>query len=126
MAFTPIILAHVATAGAALVIGALTFALPKGTPAHKLFGRLWVGLMVATSLISFGIQRSGEFSAIHILSVIALAGVSAAVVAAIRGNVHSHRRGMLAAYICLVVAGAFTLLPNRLLGSLVWNAAGLI
>lgn len=125
MAFTPVIVAHIATAGAALVLGGIALASPKGTLRHKILGRLWVGLMLATALISFGIQTRGHFSAIHILSVITLIGVSAAVFAAARGRIRQHRRGMLATYISLVIAGAFTLLPGRLLGQLVWTTVGL-
>lgn len=125
MAFTPIIIAHVATAGAALVLGGIALASRKGTRLHRLLGRLWVGLMLVTALVSFGIQTRGHFSAIHILSVITLVGVSAAVFAAARGRINAHRRGMQATYISLAIAGAFTLLPGRLLGDLVWSTVGL-
>lgn len=125
MAFTPLILAHVLTAGGAVVLGAATLALPKGTTLHRLFGRLWVGLMATTALISFGIRHNGAFSPVHLLSVLALAGLAAAVLAAVRGHVRAHRRAMLAVYISLLVAGTFTLLPERLLGRLLWQAVGL-
>ncbi|NEX60510.1 DUF2306 domain-containing protein [Noviherbaspirillum sp. 17J57-3] len=122
LAFTPLILIHVAAAGGALVLGGLTLALRKGTAMHKLFGRLWVVLMLVAALVSFGIQRSGHFSAIHVLSVITIVSVSAAIVAAARGRISAHRRGMTAVYASLVVAAIFTLLPGRRLGDLLWNA----
>lgn len=121
MAFTPIILAHVVTAAGALVIGGLTLTMKKGTFLHKTLGRVWVGLMILTALVSFGIRIDGHFSWIHILSVVTLVGVTSAVIAAMRGNIRAHRGGMLASYISLAVAGAFTLLPDRLLGDLVWS-----
>lgn len=124
--FTPLILIHVAAAIGALLLGGLTLLLRKGTRLHKLFGRSWVVLMLTTALVSFGIQRSGHFSVIHILSVITLAGISSAVFAAMKGRISAHRRGMTAVYVSLVIAGIFTLLPDRRLGYLVWHAVGLV
>lgn len=125
MEFTPIILIHIAAAIGALVFGAIPFSVRKGSRTHRLFGRLWVALMATTAFVSFGIKSSGQFSWIHLLSVTALLGLSASIYAVIRGNIRAHRRGMIATYTCLAVAGAFALLPHRRLGSLVWNAVGL-
>jgi uncharacterized membrane protein len=125
-AFTPLILVHVAAACGALLLGGLTLFLRKGTKLHKMFGRTWVVLMLVTALVSFGIQRSGHFSAVHVLSVITLVSVSAALFAAAKGRISAHRRGMTAVYVSLVVAGIFTLLPGRRLGYLVWHAVGLV
>jgi len=126
MTFTPIILIHIASAFGALLLGGLTLALPKGTSSHRIFGRLWVVLMAVTALVSFGIRTSGQFSWIHLLSVTALVGLVAAIYAAIRGNIRAHRRGMTAVYVSLVIAGIFTLLPQRRLGSIVLGAVGVI
>lgn len=122
MAFTPLILIHLFTALGALVFGGIALASRKGTPLHRLSGRTWVVLMLVTAVVSFGIQSRGHFSPIHILSAIALVSISASVFAAMRGRINAHRRGMIATYISLVVAGAFTLLPGRRLGDLLWNA----
>lgn len=126
MEFTPLILTHIVTAVGALVFGGITLGLRKGTPTHRLFGRLWVVLMVATALVSFGIRSSGHFSWIHLLSVGTLIGLGASIYAVIRGNINAHRRGMVSTYTSLAIAGAFTLIPGRRLGDLLWNAVGLI
>lgn len=126
MEFTPVITAHIASAAGALVFGAVTLSLRKGTPTHRLFGRIWVALMVLTALVSFGIRSSGHFSWIHLLSVWTLVALAASIYAIIRGNVRMHRRGMISAYVGLSIAGVFTLLPGRRLGSLVWGAVGLV
>ncbi|HEY0844199.1 MAG TPA: DUF2306 domain-containing protein [Noviherbaspirillum sp.] len=125
MEFTPLIIVHIATATGALVFGGATLAMRKGTPTHRVFGRLWVALMVATALVSFGIQSRGHFSWIHLLSVGTLVGLAASIFAVIRGNISAHRRGMAGTYIGLAIAGAFTLLPGRRLGDLLWNTIGL-
>ncbi|HZW23185.1 DUF2306 domain-containing protein [Noviherbaspirillum sp.] len=122
MQFTPLIIAHIAAAGGALAFGAATLLMRKGTRAHKLFGRTWVVLMAATSLVSFGIRSNGAFSWIHLLSVVVLAALAASIYAVLKGNVRAHRRGMTYTYIGLVIAGAFTLLPGRRLGDLLWTA----
>jgi len=126
MELTPVIIAHVATAAAALVFGAVTLGLRKGTAAHRLFGRMWVALMATTALVSFGIRTSGHFSWIHLLSVATLAGLAGSIYAVLRGNIKAHRRGMVSAYIGLAVAGAFTLLPGRRLGYALWHAVGIV
>jgi uncharacterized membrane protein len=126
MEFTPVIITHVASAAGALVFGAVTLSLRKGTPTHRLFGRIWVALMVMTALVSFGIRSSGHFSWIHLLSVWTLIALAASIYAIIRGDVRKHQRGMISAYAGLAIAGVFTLLPGRRLGALLWGAVGLV
>ena len=126
-AFTPIILAHLIAALAALALGALVLAQRKGTPLHKALGRLWVVLMLVTALSSFWIRGNGSFSWIHGLSVFTLFALAGAIWFARTGRIAHHRKTMLGVYTGgLVVAGLFTLLPQRLLGRLVWGALGLI
>jgi uncharacterized membrane protein len=126
MPFTPLILLHIATAIGAVALGGATLLMKKGTRLHRLFGHAWVALMLTTAIVSFGIQRSGEFSAIHLLSVAAIAGLCLSMYAVMHGNIIAHRRGMTAVYISLVVAGVFTLLPQRRLGQLVWHSISFI
>ena len=126
MLFTPLILIHTAAALLAVLLGGATLAMRKGTRLHKILGRTWVVAMLTTAIVSFWIQRSGNFSPIHILSVAALAGLGLSIFAVMHGRINAHRRGMLAVYVSLVMAGIFTLLPQRRLGYLVWSAAGLI
>jgi uncharacterized membrane protein len=127
MEFTPVILIHVITAVGALVIGGVTLRLKKGTPIHRLFGRVWVVLMLAAALVSFGIRSSGNLSWIHLLSVFILFVLGMALYAVIvRHDIKAHKRWMTNGYIGLVVAGLFTFLPDRRLGYLVWHTVGLV
>ena len=126
MQFTPVIITHVASAAGALVFGAVTLSLRKGTTLHRVLGRTWVVLMALTALVSFWIQASGHFSWIHLLSVGTLLALVSSIYAAIRGNIHAHRKGMISAYTGLAIAAVFTLLPGRRLGALLWGAVGLI
>lgn len=123
--FTPVMIIHLATAVGALLVGGITLAARKGTRMHRLGGRIWVSLMVVTALVSLGIKTSGHFSWIHLLSIGTLVAVAMSISAVMRGNVRAHRRGMTLTYIGLCTAGAFTLLPHRVLGQIVWHGIGL-
>ena len=64
------------------------------------------------------------FTPIHIFTVLTLVGLPRAIWQIRRGDVTGHRRTMQGLFIggCLV-AGAFTLLPGRFLGDLLWHRA---
>ena len=113
---------HAFAAMAAFVLGIVQFAAPKGTLPHRTLGYLWVGLMLMVAISSFAIYGKrlprlwGSFSAIHILSVIVLVLTPLAVLAAHRQHVNTHRWAMIALFTgALVITGAFTLLPGRVM-----------
>jgi uncharacterized membrane protein len=120
---SPIIAFHLTTALGALAVGIAVLARPKGTSVHKAMGRVWVALMAATAISSFWILEIREgagFSPIHILSVVTLAALARAIHAIRQGNVRAHKINMLSAFAGTAIAGAFTLLPGRVLGSFVF------
>lgn len=110
---------HVYAALAATVLGAAILFRRKGTPRHRLAGKIWVGLMVVVSLSSFGIHEImlwGLWSPIHILSIVTLISLAVGVQRARRHDMTGHRFTMQATYFgALVIAGAFTLFPGRLM-----------
>lgn len=125
--FTPVILTHLGAAIAALVLGIAVFLRRKGSFSHRVLGRTWVGLMLVTALSTYWIRASGSFSWIHGLSVISVVALAFAVYFAITGNINRHQRIMKAVFFfALVVAGGFTLLPQRLLGQALWSSVGFI
>jgi uncharacterized membrane protein len=126
MIFTPVILIHLATAIASVLVGAAMFLMKKGTVQHKLSGRVWVVLMAVTALVSFAIQSRGRFSWIHLLSVIVLYMLVRAVWAVRNRNIRLHQRLVIGTYMGLVIAGMFALAPWRRLGYMVWHAASLV
>ena len=125
MIFTPVILIHLATAIASVLVGGAMFLMKKGTPQHRLSGRVWVLLMAVTALVSFAIQSRGHFSWIHLLSLVVLFMLVRAVLAVRRRNIRLHQRLVIGTYTGLVIAGMFALAPWRRLGHLVWQAASL-
>ena len=113
---------HLALCLMAAPLGLLILLRRKGTPAHRFSGRVWAALMLATALLSFAIQGDDRLSWIHGLSVVTLVSMPAGVWLARRGHIRAHRLTMGANLAGLLVAGAFTLLPHRLLGQWVFGA----
>ena len=122
--WTPVIAAHAALAGAALVVGGTVLARRKGTASHRVLGWTWVVLMASVASISFAIRFNG-FSWIHGLSVYTLLSLVFGVAHARRRNIRAHRSTMISMFVgALVITGLFTLLPQRLIGQAVWGLLG--
>lgn len=116
---------HALAALLAVVIGAVQFALPKGTMAHRITGWSWVMLMAGVAisgLFIHSIRMFGPFSPIHILSFVALGTLAFSIMAARRRDIAAHRKSMIALYVlALLVTGAFTLLPGRVMHKVVFG-----
>jgi uncharacterized membrane protein len=124
---SPAVQGHLACALAALVLGPLVLWSRKGSPLHRRAGYLWVALMLGAATTSvfirdYRLPNIAGFTPIHLFTVITFTGIGGAMVAVLRGRITAHRRAMQQVYIggCLV-AGAFTLLPGRFLGGLLWR-----
>jgi uncharacterized membrane protein len=124
---TPIVWIHMSAALAALALGAAVFLARKGTFLHRIAGRFWAGLMLVAAISSFWIKGDGSYSWIHLLSIGTLVLLAGVVYAAINGHIRRHRAGAIGLYSgSLVVAGLFALLPQRLLGKMLWGALGVL
>lgn len=119
----PAIPLHAFAAMTAFALGLVQFAAPKGTLPHRTIGWLWVLLMTAVAVSSFWIHQIrlvGNWSPIHLLSIFTLAVLPIAVWLAHTHRVAGHRRIMISIFTgALVVAGLFTLLPGRILHTVV-------
>lgn len=124
-AFIPAIWIHLVAALAALGMGAMVFLRRKGTDAHRWMGRTWAVLILVTAISTYWIRMNGSFSWIHGVSVFTLVGLAGGVYYPITGQVKRHRFVMIRLFAgSLVIAGAFSLLPQRLLGNMLWTAVG--
>jgi uncharacterized membrane protein len=116
---------HAFAAMAAFVLGLIQFAAPKGTLPHRTIGWIWVALMAAVAVSSFWIHQIrllGPFSPIHLLSIFTLAMLPFGVWFAHRHRVADHRRVMVLMFSgALVIAGLFTLLPGRIMHTVVFG-----
>jgi uncharacterized membrane protein len=105
---------------AAFLLGLVQFARLKGTRTHRVVGYAWIGLMLCVAVSSFFIhelRQWGSFSLIHGLSIFTLLMLPLGLYFARQHDVVGHRKTMLGLFLgALVVAGAFTLLPGRILG----------
>jgi len=120
--YTQLAYLHLATVIPAFFIGALQLLRRKGTPIHKLLGKIYMILMLATGLITLampaqvGPQFLNHFGFIHIFSFLALLSVPTAYFAARRGNIRAHRYAMISLYVGgILIAGAFAFSPGRML-----------
>ena len=134
MQLTPVIAIHLAAALAATAIGPLALWARKGRTQrprlHRAAGYAWVTLMVATAVSALfitggGGPRWGSFGLIHLLIPLTLGMLVVSFVFLARRNVVGHSKTMQYIYVgACVVAGGFTLLPDRLLGQSLWTALG--
>jgi uncharacterized membrane protein len=122
----PAIPLHAFAAMAAFALGVVQLAAPKGTLSHRALGWIWVALMMVVALSSFWIHQIrllGPWSPIHLISIFVLGMVPLAVWQAHRHRVSAHRRAMILTFTgALVIAGAFTLLPGRIMYNVVFGS----
>ncbi len=123
LAAPPAIQVHAAAAMVALVSALGVAFLAKGTPAHVWLGRGFALALLAAAASSFWITglNPGHYSWIHILSVVTLVNIPLAFLAIWRNDRRAHAWGMILNAIGLAVAGAFTLLPGRIMAAVVFG-----
>jgi len=116
---------HAFSAMAAFALGIVQFAAPKGTLPHRTLGWVWVLLMASVAASSFWIHQIrllGPWSPIHLLSIFTLVMLPLGIWRAHTHRVADHRRIMILLFPgALVVAGLFTLLPGRIMHSVVFG-----
>ena len=132
---TPIVAVHMTAALLAIATGPVALWARKGATQrpklHRAFGYAWVTLMVVTAVSALFIKGTGPahfagFGPIHLLVPVTLVGLFGAFWFLAKGNIKAHRTVMQRLYIgACVVAGAFTLLPGRIVGNFVWTTLGL-
>lgn len=122
---SPAIQLHVATAVLAFVLGLFQLFLRKGTANHKMAGWIWIGAMAAVALSSFfihTIQLVGPWSPIHLLSVYTLVMLWWGIRQGRKGKSREHGITMASLFFfALIGAGAFTLLPGRMMHAVVFG-----
>lgn len=110
---------HLLTVLPAFVLGTwLILASRKGSPAHRLVGVIYMVLMAVTALVSIAVRsiQPPALSVIHLFVPLTLGSIAVAIWAARTGRISLHRRAMHGLYVGgLLVAGAFTFMPGRLL-----------
>ena len=116
--WNPLLISHVVAAAGAVILGGVQLFRSKGVPGHRIVGRMYVVLILWAAITSFWIRdlRDGEFSWLHILSVVTVIGVTFAVVAIRRGDVTNHRVHMTGSWLGATTAMVFALvIPARVI-----------
>ena len=113
---------HLGTLAPVFVIGTYLLLNRKGTPAHRLLGKIYMVLMLFTAIVTLFMEAVigplflNHFGYIHLLSLFVIYTVPTAYTAIRSGNIGVHRRKMIGLYVgALLVAGSFTLAPGRLM-----------
>ena len=129
MQLTPLIAVHMTAALAAIATGPVALWARKGRAQrprlHRAFGYAWVTLMILTAATALFISGNdlphiAGFGPVHVLIPVAIGMLFLAFRFLAQGNIAGHRKMMQRLYFgACIVAGAFTLLPNRYLGHLV-------
>lgn len=116
---------HAYAALAAFALGVVQLARVKGTTQHRALGYTWVGLMLVVAISSFWIQDMrvwGPWSPIHLLSILVLVMLPAAIYFARVHRVRGHKTTMVGLFTgALIVAGVFTLVPGRIMHRVVFG-----
>ena len=122
MTYTQLAYLHLATVVPAFAIGTFQLLGRKGTPSHKLLGKIYMLLMLATAFITLampaqvGPRLLGHFGFIHSFSLLTLYSVPTAYIAARRGNIKAHRAAMIGLFVGgILIAGTFAFMPGRML-----------
>ncbi|MDB5504301.1 MAG: hypothetical protein JWR89_4203 [Tardiphaga sp.] len=117
---------HALAAIAAFVLGVMQLVAPKGTLPHRTLGWIWVALMLTVAISAFWIHGHSfrlwrTWSPIHLLAIFAPVMLAIGVVRARRHRVRAHAIIMSSIFAgALVVAGLFTLVPGRIMHTVVF------
>ena len=127
----PVIALHLSAALGALATGPVALWARLGVRQrprlHRAFGVAWVTLMLVAAVSALFIRdrhlpNIAGFTPIHLLVPLTLVSLARGLRHLVRGEIAAHAKTMRRLYLyACVVAGAFTLLPQRMLGRLLWG-----
>jgi uncharacterized membrane protein len=131
MQLTPTIAIHMSAALSALVLGPIALWARLGSTlhprVHRASGYAWISMMLASALSAvfirdYALPNLAGYTPIHLLVSVTLVGLGLAFWAVLKQKYVAHRKAMQSLYwMAFVVPGAFTLMPSRILGKLLWG-----
>ena len=107
---------HLATVIPAIPLGAYVILARKGGARHKSLGTIWLSLMFVTAISTLFIRNfnDGQFSWIHLFTLITFIAIPQAIVSARRGKIEAHKIHLRNFFIgALQVAGVTSFAPGR-------------
>lgn len=107
---------HLLTVIPALPLGAYVLLAKKGGDRHRTLGKIWLGLMFVTAMATLFIRNvnDGQFSWIHLFTLLTFISVPRALMSARSGDIPAHKRHLRNFFVgSLIIAGGFTFIPGR-------------
>ena len=107
---------HLVTVIPAVPLGAYVILTRKGGARHKLLGKIWLSLMFVTAISTIFIRNvnDGQFSWIHVFTLLTFIAVPQAILAARQGKIDAHKKHVRNFFIgALVIAGLTAFAPGR-------------
>ena len=107
---------HLITVIPAIPLGTYVILSRKGGARHKLLGKIWLSLMFVTAISTIFIRNvnHGQFSWIHLFTLLTFIAVPQAIISARQGRIESHKKHVRNFFIgALVVAGLTAFAPGR-------------
>ncbi|WP_374347381.1 DUF2306 domain-containing protein [Chitinimonas sp.] len=108
---------HILAALPAMLIGPVVLFRRKGDMAHRWLGRAWALSMYVLAFSGLQMWLSGKPNVLIVFSIVGAGSVTAGLLAIWRGKVNHHLRFMLGAYIGLLSAALFSLMPGRIVAN---------
>ena len=114
------VLIHVATVLPCIPLGLYILLARKGTPRHRMLGKIWLLLMLITATSAIFIQSTGGFSPIHIFIPITFHAAWKTIATARKGDIAGHKKHLVLTYLtALMIPGiAAFAIPGRLMNVL--------
>ena len=117
------VMIHVASVLPTVPLGGYLLLAPKGTPRHRLLGKVWLILMLVTATSAIFIQSSGSFSWIHVFLPLTFHAAWKVMDTARKGDIAAHKRHLVTTYLtALMLPGvAAFLIPGRLMNVMLFG-----
>lgn len=107
---------HTAAAFVALGLGIAMWLRKKGTPSHKMIGRIFVVFMLATAISSLFIRHinNGKFSLIHLFVPLTFYAIVELFYYIRKGNIKKHEKAVKGLFFgALLIPGFLSFIPGR-------------
>ena len=107
---------HLITVIPAIPLGAYVILTRKGGQRHKLLGKIWLSMMLITATATIFIRNinDGQFSWIHLLTLLTLIAIPQAIITARQGKIEAHKKHLRNFFIgALLIAGITAFAPGR-------------
>ena len=117
------VMIHVASVLPTVPLGGYLLLAPKGTPRHRLLGKVWLILMLVTATSAIFIQTTGGFSWIHVFVPLTFHAAWKVMDTARKGDIAAHKRHLVTTYLtALMLPGvAAFLIPGRLMNVMLFG-----